>query len=70
MSADGLAIFVLGEQGEEAIKPWSLARITFEEGQFVHESCGTFFTPDGAEKEFTLIQGLIWEGGDTHDDYC
>ncbi|MGR3565011.1 MAG: HNH endonuclease signature motif containing protein [Heliomarina sp.] len=70
MFEDGTALYILGEHGEQAIKPWSLSQITFEDGQYVHESCGTFFTPDGAEKEFTLIQGLPWEGGDTFDDYC
>lgn len=43
--------------------------IKFEDGQFVHESCGTFYTPEGAEKQFALIQGLPWEGGDRIDDY-
>lgn len=70
MSEDGNAIFLLGEHGEGSIKPWSLAQITFEDGKFVHESQGTFFMRDGAEKEFTLAQGLPWEGGDTFDDYC
>jgi hypothetical protein len=70
MSSVGTALFVLGEHGEEAIKPWSLAQVTFEDGSFVHESCGTFFKPDGAEKQFTLSQGLPWEGEDTFDDYC
>ena len=70
MSEDGEAIFILGELGGGAIKPWSLSTIKFEDGQFVHESCGTFFTPEGAEKQFTLIQGLPWEGGDSIDDYC
>ena len=70
LSQDGAALFILGEHGEDAIKPWSLAKVTFEDGAFVHESCGTFFQPDGAEKAFTLIQGLPWEGGDTFDDYC
>ena len=44
--------------------------ITYEDGLFVHESRGTFFTLEGAEKEFTLIKGLPWEGGDTFDDLC
>lgn len=70
MSTDGRAVFILGEHGDGAIKPWSLAQVTFEGGKYVHESRGTFFTHEGAEKEFTLIQGLPWEGGDTVDDYC
>ena len=70
MAKDNTAVFLLGDHGSGSIKPWSLSQITFEDGQFVHESCGTFFTPEGAEKEFTLIQGLPWDGGDTFDDYC
>lgn len=70
LSHNRTELFVLGEQDGEAVKPWSLARITYETGEFVHESRGTFFTPQGAEKQFTLIQGLPWEGGDSIDDYC
>ncbi len=70
MSSDGTALFVFGGQGGSSIKPWSLARVTVEDGSFVHESCGTFFEFDGADKQFTLAQGLPWEGGDTIDDYC
>ena len=70
MSEDGKAVFLLGEHGDDAIKPWSISQITFEDGQFVHESQGTFFMRDGAEKAFTLAQGLPWEGGDTFDDFC
>lgn len=66
----GNAIYLLGEHGDDAIKPWSLAQITFENGQFVHESQGSFFERDGAEKAFMLAQGLPWEGGDVFDDYC
>ena len=70
LSPESTALFVLGAQGEEAVKPWSLAKVTCEDGCFVHESRGAFFTPEGAEKQFTLIQGLPWEGGDSIDDYC
>ncbi len=55
---------------EEAIKPWSLAQVTFDNSMLVHESRGTFFTREGAEKEFTIAQGLPWEGGDTFDNDC
>ena len=67
---DGNSILILGDFGEVAIKRWSLMEITFEEGCFVHESKGTFFERDGAEKQFTLAQGLPWEGGESIDDYC
>jgi len=64
------AILVLGDHGEDAIKQWSLARVELEDGSFVHESLGTFFSREGAEKQFCLAQGLPWDGGDSIDDYC
>ncbi|NSY07656.1 hypothetical protein G6L84_14135 [Agrobacterium tumefaciens] len=70
MTPDSSSILLLGEHGEDAIKPWSLMQITFEDGYFVHESHGMFFSREGAEKEFTLAQGLPWCGEDTIDDYC
>lgn len=70
MLTGGNAICLLGEHGEDSIKPWSIARITFENGQFVHDSQGTFFMRDGAEKAFALAQGLPWDGGEVFDDYC
>jgi len=51
-----------------AIKPWSLAQVTYENNLFVHENLGSFFEKDGADKYFTLAQGLEWTGGDTFDD--
>ena len=68
--SESSSLLVLGALGKESVKPWSLAKLTYEGGTFVHESRGTFFTLEGAEKQFTLIQGLPWEGGDTFDDYC
>ena len=52
------------------IKPLGLVKITFENGYYLHTSLGSFFTDEGAEKQFTLAQGLEWTGGDTFDDYC
>ncbi|GMO50477.1 MAG: hypothetical protein Pg6C_14330 [Treponemataceae bacterium] len=51
-------------------KPWALAEITYEDGLYIHTSLGSFFGMDGAEKQFTLAQGLEWTAGDTFDDYC
>jgi hypothetical protein len=70
MSADHGSIWVMTSHGKDAIKPWGLAKITFERGVFVHESIGTFFYEDGAEKQFCLGRGLEWTGGDVFDDYC
>ena len=52
------------------IKPFALAKITYENGCYVHQGLGTFFSETGAEKRFTLAQGLEWTGEDSIDDYC
>lgn len=65
---DGKVICVMCETN--GLKPWSFAKVTFEDGQYVHESNGTFFEKAGAEKALCLAQGLEWTGGDTFDDYC
>ena len=52
------------------VKSFGLAKVTFEKGYFLHTNLGSFFTEEGAEKEFTLAQGLAWTGGDTFDDFC
>ncbi len=68
---DSHSFYVVCEQAERnAVKPWSLARVTFEGGLYVHTSLGTFFSRGGAEKQFCLTRGLEWTGGDTFDDYC
>jgi len=70
LSADQKRFWVLGDHGAGAIKQWSLTQVTMEDGLFVHESIGTFFSLEGAQKQFCLAQGLPWEGGDSIDDYC
>lgn len=52
------------------VKPFALAKITYENGYYMHASLGTFFTEEGVEKQYTLAQGLEWTGGDTFDDFC
>ncbi|MCL2469116.1 MAG: HNH endonuclease [Alphaproteobacteria bacterium] len=72
VSNDGQSIFVITENSGKAdtIKPWALARITYEHGLYIHTNLGNFFSSEGAEKQFALIQGLEWTGGDSIDDYC
>lgn len=66
---DNQAIFVITVNAS-SIKPLGLIKITYENGYYLHTSLGTFFTEDGAEKQFTLAQGLEWTGDDSIDDYC
>lgn len=69
-SKDKNTLWIMCKSGDDnAIKPWSLAQVTYENEMFVHENLGSFFKKDGAEKQFTLAQGLEWTGGDTFDDY-
>jgi len=60
----------MSESCESTIKPWALAEITYEDGLYVHTGRHNFFTQEGAEKQFTLAQGLEWTGEDSLDDYC
>ena len=68
-SINDTSIIVLTETAS-SIKPLALLKITYENNSYIHEGLGTFFTLEGAEKQYTLSQGLIWTGGDSIDDYC
>ncbi len=69
-SEDGNTLWVLcRDSNENAIKPWKLARVTFENDVFVHTNLGSFFEKAGAEKQFSLVQGLEWTEEDSIDDY-
>jgi len=71
ISNDKNTLWIMCKSGDEnPIKPYSLAEITYQNDVFVHNSLGTFFQKDGVEKQFTLVQGLEWTGGDCIDDYC
>ena len=52
------------------VKPFALAKITYENGYFMHTNLRSFFFEDGAEKYFLLAQGLEWTGGVVFDDLC
>jgi len=69
-SEDGNTLWVVCKAGEDnAIKPWLLAQVTYENNLFVHTNLGSFWEKNGAEKEFTLVQGNEWTGEDSIDDY-
>lgn len=69
ISKDKNVLWIMCKSSDDkAIKPWSLAQVTYENELFVHKNLGSFFKKDGAEKQFILVQGLEWKGGDTFDD--
>lgn len=69
LSEDGIFLSVVTKICD-GVKGWGLAKISFEEGKFVHEAHGTFFTPEGAEKKHFELIGMKWDRGDTFDDLC
>ncbi|MGM9763600.1 MAG: HNH endonuclease signature motif containing protein [Candidatus Cryptobacteroides sp.] len=61
------AIFVLTENGSP-IKPWALCKITLQDGFFVHENQGSFFSEECGDMNFTLAIGKEWDGEYIFDD--
>lgn len=55
---------------KEAIKPWSVGIITFENDSYIHSLYKTCFEKKSADKYFTILQDKEWTGGDVLDDYC
>lgn len=56
--------------GENAVKPWSVSIITFENNLFVHSVYKTCFDKVSADKYFITLQGKEWTGGKVFDDFC
>ena len=67
--ADDTLLVFSKAASQDATKPWYLCGITKAKG-FLHTNLGSFFTEQGARKQYTLRQGLEWTGGDSIDDYC
>lgn len=65
---DDQSLYVITKSGSD-IKPWAMAKVTYEDGKFVHESLCTFFELRGAERMLCEAQGLEWTGEDGIDDY-
>lgn len=64
------ALLVLCRFEPPNIKEYSLAKVTYENGYFIHTALGTYFDENGGRKYFILAQGLEWKGGEVFDDYC
>lgn len=44
-----------------SVKGWAVAKVTFEDGRFVHISEGTYFTLLGAGKAYCQLIGVPWD---------
>jgi hypothetical protein len=75
----GESLVVMAELGDRilsvittdknATKPWAVAKITVENGKFVHEGIGTYFELNGAKKAHYGLLGILFFG-ESIDDYC
>ena len=72
ISDDQQSLYVISEStvSKNDVKPWALAKITYENGLFIHTNLHNFFTQEGAEKQYCLAQGHEWTRGDSMDDHC
>jgi hypothetical protein len=71
LSKDGMSLLVMCKASEDnAVKPWLLAQITYENSFFSHTNLRSFFKKVGIDKKFNFAQGLEWTGGDSIDDFC
>jgi hypothetical protein len=70
---DGI-LSVVCNQPDNPVKGWSLAKVTIENGKFVHEAAGTYFSFHGALKNHCNLLGIPFEElgmplGESIDDY-
>ncbi len=60
---------VMSQQPEKSVKGWALAKVTVENGKFIHEAMRTFFTELGAKKEYCRLINIDVPPGETIDDF-
>jgi hypothetical protein len=69
ISNDKSLLWIISKYSDNnALKPWNLCLVRFENNLLVHEALGNFFKKDGAQKHFILAQGKAWTHGDIFDD--
>ena len=66
VTVDQQELFVITKS--ENVKAYALAKIFVENNKIVHESIGSYFDFNGANKKYTLALGREWNGGQTFDD--
>lgn len=63
-----LSVLTASKQ-EDSVKPWAVAKVTVENGKFIHESVGSFFELNGAKKAHFGLLGIPYSG-ESIDEYC
>lgn len=69
-SEENNTLWIMCKNENNSIKPYSLVQVICENDLFIHTNLGSFFAREGIKKQFTLIQGLEWTGGETLDDFA
>lgn len=64
------SLLVLTYNPNSFLKPWTIAKVTYNNGRFAHMNYGSYFEEKGARKYFAIIKGEEWDGEDGIDDYC
>jgi hypothetical protein len=70
VGSNGGILAVLTRMPASSAKDWALAQVTIENGLFVHESHGTFFSREGALNAFNELLGVDAPQIETIDDYA
>jgi hypothetical protein len=65
---DGFLSVLTVFRQENAVKPWAVAKVTIEEGRFVHENIGSYCELNGAKKAHFKLLGIPFPGKSI-DDY-
>jgi HNH endonuclease len=60
---------VLGRLHEDAVKEWTVAKVTVENEKFVHESVSTYFSLEGALKAYCKLVDIDVPFEESVDDY-
>ena len=69
MSQDGKYFVMMGKDIYGAIKPWVVYAISWNGRNYYHRVFG-HFDYESALKDFTILQGKEWLGGETLSDQC
>ncbi len=69
ISDDQETFWVLGKNNiPGALKPYLVAKVCFNKGNFEHYNLGSFFKEDGGLQAYIRAQGKDWTGGETFDE--
>ncbi len=60
---------IMGKDIYGAVKPWVLYEVTWNGTSFFHKYKGSHFDYLSALKDFTIMQGRVWDGGETMSDH-